>query len=84
MTAETSMIEKDESGVRVSVVYRVRVCVRCGHAACPGCNGTWCDRCFDETADAHPECAEQTRCSYEEPDDQAVVEVRREPYPGVP
>ncbi len=77
-----------EVGGHVLVTYRVRVCLRCKHAACPGCNGIWCDCCFDwdrRDPDAvecetktHQKCVEEGRCEYEEPDSEACVEVRRE------
>lgn len=63
-------VEEDE---HVFETYRVRVCTRCHHAACPGCNGTWCDSCFDEDP-----CAEDHECVFEESDDQAMVLVRTE------
>lgn len=81
---EARAIESDEaSGGRVLVTYRVRVCRRCGHEACPYC-ATWCDVCLSVDDDSpevrvHPRCAKDWECEYDEPDDQAVVELRREP-----
>lgn len=79
----------DAEGAVVEI-YRVRVCTRCGHAACPCCGGSWCDLCFDG-ADA-PECldgpsddfkvnkmcADEMECTFEEPESEAVVLLRTE------
>ena len=68
------------------IVYRVRVCTRCGHEACPCCGGTWCDACFDDIDEAetgaktHPQCADEGRCAYVEPDSEAVEEVSRQVF----
>ena len=78
--AESQAWESDDKGnEHVLVTYRVRVCTRCGHAACPCCNGTWCDTCLGTSGDGivvNEACAEATECVYEETE--AVVEVRRE------
>lgn len=73
----------EEATARVLVTYRVRVCTRCKHAACQYCNGSWCDSCLDipDKTERSPtynqECADECACVYEEPEDQAVVEVSR-------
>jgi hypothetical protein len=70
------------------IVYRVRVCTRCGHEACPCCDGTWCDACFDWDIDAKTgekvvilaQCADEQACVYDEPDSEAVEEVSRQVF----
>lgn len=76
----------EEATARVLVTYRVRICTRCKHAACQYCNGSWCDSCLDtpdkidkieRSLTYSQECADECACVYEEPEDQAVVEIAR-------
>ena len=72
----------------VTEIYRVRVCKRCGHAACPCCNGSWCDACFDRSDnpeyraspddDFNAQCADAQQCVYDESASEAVVLLRTE------
>ena len=71
-------------------IYRVRVCTRCGHAACPCCGGTWCDQCFEGADDpstldgpkddfkVNKQCADGAECVYDEPAEDAVLLLRVE------
>jgi len=89
MITEVSSVEDgdpargEDAAARILVIYRVRVCTRCKHAACQYCNGTWCDSCLDipdktETSLTYSqECADEYACVYEESEDQAVIEVSR-------